>query len=207
MLLRSVFRFQPSASAGSRFFSATRSVASGHSHGGQPCTGHGAAAAAPYHELAEGAQSLEALVKGSPKAFVYFTASWCGPCRKIAPFFSDLAAQHGGSVKFVKVDVDANPATAEAVRKRSRCRARVKSRGRPPPLPHAHTPLTSRVNAPLLAGLRVLHPHVYFLCGRQAHVHVHRGEPRVAHNRGECAAVSGAEEAGREFGRGAHDFL
>jgi thiol-disulfide isomerase/thioredoxin len=93
-------------SLGARFFS-------GHSHGGVPCGGdHGA----PYHELDESAKSLKAVLDASPKALVYFTANWCGPCKKIAPHFSELAAQHGGSVQFVKVDVDANQETAEAVR-------------------------------------------------------------------------------------------
>lgn len=98
---------RPLLRAPSRFFSG------GHSHGGVPCSG---SHAAPYHELSEGAQTLASVLSGSPKALVYFTASWCGPCRKIAPHFSNLAAEHGGSVKFVKVDVDANQGTAEAVR-------------------------------------------------------------------------------------------
>ncbi|KAG7020483.1 hypothetical protein SDJN02_17168 [Cucurbita argyrosperma subsp. argyrosperma] len=36
---------------------------------------------------------------------VDFTASWCGPCRTIAPYFSELAKNHPGVV-FLKVDVD-----------------------------------------------------------------------------------------------------
>ncbi|KYQ89998.1 thioredoxin [Tieghemostelium lacteum] len=36
---------------------------------------------------------------------VYLTATWCGPCRAIAPVFARLAAEHK-NIKFVKVDVD-----------------------------------------------------------------------------------------------------
>ena len=163
-------------SSGARFFS-------GHSHGGVPCAGHDA----PYHELNEGAKPLKAVLEGAPKAFVYFTASWCGPCRKIAPFFSDLAAEHGASVQFVKVDVDANQETAEAVRWRgSRRRARGAPRPPPPP-PRPHR--RALPPPPQNAGERVLHPHLCELCGRQAHGHVHRGQPRLADSRGEGAAI------------------
>ena len=37
---------------------------------------------------------------------VYYTATWCGPCQRIAPLFEQMAADNP-NVIFVKVDVDA----------------------------------------------------------------------------------------------------
>ena len=42
---------------------------------------------------------------------VDFTATWCGPCRRIGPIFERLAQDHA-SVAFVKVDVDENEETS-----------------------------------------------------------------------------------------------
>ena len=44
---------------------------------------------------------------------VDFTATWCGPCQRIAPKFEAMAADCP-EVQFVKVDVDANAETAQA---------------------------------------------------------------------------------------------
>eukprot|EP01013_Petalomonas_cantuscygni_P009217 TRINITY_DN2201_c0_g1_i1.p1 TRINITY_DN2201_c0_g1~~TRINITY_DN2201_c0_g1_i1.p1 ORF type:complete len:107 (-),score=32.88 TRINITY_DN2201_c0_g1_i1:160-480(-) len=43
----------------------------------------------------------------SGKAIVDFTATWCGPCRMIAPMFEEMSKDpQFAAVKFLKVDVD-----------------------------------------------------------------------------------------------------
>mmetsp|Transcript_1202 Transcript_1202/g.3971 ORF Transcript_1202/g.3971 Transcript_1202/m.3971 type:complete len:91 (-) Transcript_1202:155-427(-) len=42
---------------------------------------------------------------GDKPLLVDFTASWCGPCKMIGPYFEELAAKFQ-NVVFVKVDVD-----------------------------------------------------------------------------------------------------
>ena len=41
-------------------------------------------------------------------AVVDLWATWCGPCRLIAPIVEQLAAEYQGRVKVAKMDVDAN---------------------------------------------------------------------------------------------------
>lgn len=48
--------------------------------------------------------------------FVDFWATWCGPCKAIAPHVEALAGELEGQVKIVKVDAQSNMKTAQANR-------------------------------------------------------------------------------------------
>ncbi|WP_018664921.1 thioredoxin [Heyndrickxia acidiproducens] len=41
-----------------------------------------------------------------------FWATWCGPCKMIAPVLEEIDSEMGDQVKIVKVDVDENQETA-----------------------------------------------------------------------------------------------
>ena len=52
-------------------------------------------------------------------AVVDFWATWCGPCRMIAPIIDQLAADYAGKAKVAKLDVDTNIKTASKFNVRS----------------------------------------------------------------------------------------
>lgn len=53
-------------------------------------------------------------VEQSPQPVVVdFFATWCGPCRLIAPVLDELSVTYEGKIKFVKVDIDESPGVAE----------------------------------------------------------------------------------------------
>lgn len=56
---------------------------------------------------------------GKMPVIIDFYATWCGPCKALAPLMEQLAKAYDGKVKVLKVDVDKNRALAEAANIRS----------------------------------------------------------------------------------------
>jgi thioredoxin len=56
---------------------------------------------------------------GDKPAIVDFYASWCGPCKMIAPILEELAAQYEGQIHIYKIDTDQEQELAAAFSIRS----------------------------------------------------------------------------------------
>lgn len=50
--------------------------------------------------------NFEALLTSEKLVIVDFTAKWCGPCRKIAPFMEEISQNYQENVEVFKVDID-----------------------------------------------------------------------------------------------------
>lgn len=52
------------------------------------------------------------VIEAAGPVLVDFSATWCGPCKKLEPIVHEIASAFAGRVKVVKVDVDHAPAVA-----------------------------------------------------------------------------------------------
>merc|ERR1711990_638257 len=73
-----------------------------HQRNKQASMGKGASGSVVYIKSEE---QFNTIIAAGKPVVIDFTATWCGPCQRIAPFFEELSGKYP-SVTFVKVDVD-----------------------------------------------------------------------------------------------------
>jgi thioredoxin 1 len=90
------------------------------------------------------------VLKADEPVLVDFTATWCGPCKKLAPIVEALADEFAGKVRVGKCDIDEAPGTAAKYGVRSVPTVMVFKNGQKV---GQHTGLTSRDKLVQLLGL------------------------------------------------------
>lgn len=62
--------------------------------------------------------SFQEIVKSDTPTLIDFHATWCGPCKAMAPVLDQVKEELGENVRILKIDVDKNPQAAQAYKVR-----------------------------------------------------------------------------------------
>lgn len=58
-------------------------------------------------------ETVEATAAEADLQVIDFYATWCGPCKQLAPIIEKMEKKYAGKIAFSRVDVDAEPQLAE----------------------------------------------------------------------------------------------